>query len=511
MFNKRKANDPKYLAKKLMQDVRNIQYIGPVGADEVFDKRDYREWSLEFADKVYSSPEVIEIIDALPMATKKVIAWNLVTWHGDLITRFGEEIKNDPDVGRAAIGPDHILELPTKKVERVISRDGDVGMVDVYDFDRLKNWYNLFPELGEKAREGILRAEKLLGLQPREEIYLTENVPDAIKNDLETVKKIIKNVPFIYPALSEEIKKDPEVITKVLDTRYSKDAGEVLKTLSPEVKKEVLSLYRVGWYGHNIPEGLKFAFEDKEYMRALLENNKFDKRVLDAIDKELLKDPEFAAFCLSKLETGYMNDEKDFLNAFPKELFAKAENVVAFIKGMSYRYKDNETARDLVNGLSPEEFEKAARLHPYIVGIATTQDPQKVVGELVKSVEPDSAVQLMHAVGGFDKMSPEMQLEMFIKNPDVFYRFVEEKDREFFVEAALKNPRAIDVIKNPQLRSDVLVEYTTIKYLEKKAMKITTEEELDKLIEKVRGVKKSVTRTPKAKTQKETKSKSTKK
>ena len=182
---------------------------------------------------------------------------------------------------------------------------------------------------------------------------------------------------------------------------------------------------------------------------------------------------------------------------------------------MSYRYKENEVARDLVNGLSPKEFEKAARVHPYIVGISTTQDASKVIRELVKDVKEEDVVQLMHAVGGFDKFDEEMKKAMLIKAPETFYKYVSDRDREFFVEIAQKNPAIIECIKDPQLRSDVLIEYTTIKYLDKKAMKITNEEELDALIEKVKGIKKTATRTTKAKAnetpKKEAKTKNTKK
>ena len=69
-------------------------------------------------------------------------------------------------------------------------------------------------------------------------------------------------------------------------------------------------------------------------MKILLENNKFDRRVLEAVDKELLKDPEFATYCLRHLETGYGNDEKLFVEAFPEDTFKKGENVALFIKGM---------------------------------------------------------------------------------------------------------------------------------------------------------------------------------
>ena len=70
MFNKRKADDHKYVAKKLNRDINNIRFIGPKGADELFNKRDYIEWSLEFANKVYENPEIIKTIDELPMETK---------------------------------------------------------------------------------------------------------------------------------------------------------------------------------------------------------------------------------------------------------------------------------------------------------------------------------------------------------------------------------------------------------------------------------------------------------
>ncbi|MBR3891290.1 MAG: hypothetical protein IKJ30_04375 [Bacilli bacterium] len=514
MFNRKKANDYKYCEKKIRKDVSNIRYIGPVAADELFNKRDYREWSLDFADIVYKSPELIAEIDALPMETKKIIAWNLVTWHGDLITKFGEEIRNDPDVCRAAVGPDHIEEMPTKLIERVVSRDGDTAMVSVVDYSNLKTWYELFPELGEKAREGIIKGSQIY-IRPEDERYITENVPESLKDNEELVKQIISRVPYIYPALSDRLKKDVEILRVIVDTPYEKDAREIIASLPEKEKKELASLYRVGWYGAKLPEALNYIFKDKEYMKILLENNKFDRRVLEAVDKELLKDPEFATYCLRHLETGYGNDEKLFVEAFPEDTFKKGENVALFIKGMSYRYKENEVARDLVNGLSPKEFEKAARVHPYIVGVSTTQDASKVIRELVKDVKEEDVVQLMHAVGGFDKFDEEMKKAMLIKAPETFYKYVSDRDREFFVEIAQKNPAIIECIKDPQLRSDVLIEYTTIKYLDKKAMKITSEEELDALIEKVKGIKKTATRTTKAKAnetpKKEAKTKNTKK
>ena len=241
MFNRKKANDYKYCEKKIRKDVSNIRYIGPVAADELFNKRDYREWSLDFADIVYKSPELIAEIDALPMETKKIIAWNLVTWHGDLITKFGEEIRNDPDVCRAAVGPDHIEEMPTKLIERVVSRDGDTAMVSVVDYSNLKTWYELFPELGEKAREGIIKGSQIY-IRPEDERYITENVPESLKDNEELVKQIISRVPYIYPALSDRLKKDVEILRVIVDTPYEKDAREIIASL-PEKEKKNWLLY----------------------------------------------------------------------------------------------------------------------------------------------------------------------------------------------------------------------------------------------------------------------------
>jgi hypothetical protein len=270
-------------------------------------------------------------------------------------------------------------------------------------------------------------------------------------------------------------------------------------------------MYRVGWYGYQIPDPIKFAFKDKEYLFAILENNKFDDRVLEAIDKELLNDPEVAKTCLEKLNIGYGVEAKEFVNSFPKSTFDKAENVVSFIKGMGYRYKDDEVSRDLVNGLSIKEFEKAANIYPYVIGISTTQETSKLISKLVKNVKEEDVVNLSNAVGGFDKLTVEDQREIFARNPKAFYRRVMNQDREFFVEAAKKNPEVIDAISDDKLRADVLIEYTTIKYLDKKHIKIATEEDLDKLIEKVKGVKKATTKTAKVTKEKENKPKIAKK
>ena len=511
MFNKRKADDHKYVAKKLNRDINNIRFIGPKGADELFNKRDYIEWSLEFANKVYENPEIIKTIDELPMETKKIIAWNLVRWHGDLITHFGEELKNDFDVAREAIGPDHIEDMPTKTEHRVISRDGDTAEVQVYDWDKLKTWYNLFPELGKDAQIKILKGRPLLGLKPEDDKYFIGHVPDEIKNDPEVVKNIIKDFPFVYVDLDENMKKNPDIMVKVLDTRYADATKDVFAKMTKEETKKVLSMYRVGWYGYEIPDAIKFAFKDKEYLFAILENNKFDHRVLEMMDKELLNDPEVAKTCLEKLDIGYGVEAKEFVNSFPKSTFDKAENVVSFIKGMGYRYKDDEVSRDLVNGLSIKEFEKAANIYPYVIGISTTQETAKLISKLVKNVKEEDAVNFTHAVGGFDKLTVEEQREIFARNPKVFYRHVMNQDREFFVEAAVKNPEVIDVISDDKLRADVLIEYTTIKYLDKKHIKIATEADLDKLIEKVKGVKKAATKTAKVTKEKENKPKITKK
>ena len=515
MFNKRKADDHKYVQRKLNRDINNIRFIGPKGADELFDKRDYREWSIEFAEKVYKNPEIIKVIDELPMETKKVIAWNLVRWHGDLITHFGDEIKNDPDVTREAIGPDHVEDMPTRTEHRVVSRDGDTAEVQVYDWDKLNTWYKLFPVLGNDAKVAILKGRGLLALKPEDDKYFIDNIPDEIKNDPEVIKNIIAEKPFIYAALSDEMKKNPEIMVKVLDTRCADETKDILEKMTKEEVKEILSMYRIGWYGYKIPDVIKFAFKDKEYLKAALENNKFNDRVLASMDKDLLKDPEVARLCLEKLEIVYGVNPNDFVNAIPKEAFDKAENVVAFLKGMGYRYKDDEVSRDLVNGLSVKEFEKAANMYPYVIGISTTQETSKLVSKLIKNVKDEDAIQLTHAVGGFDKMNVGDQREIFARNPKVFYRHVMNQDREFFVQAALKNPEVIDVISDSKLRGDVLIEYTTIKYLDRKHVRLTSEEDLDKLIEKVKGVKNTITKAVKTTKEKapkkETKPKTTKK
>ena len=62
----------------------------------------------------------------------------------------------------------------------------------------------------------------------------------------------------------------------------------------------------------------------------------------------------------------------------------------------------------------------------------------------------------------------------------------------------LKNEKVIDSIKDEKLKNEVIIARTTIKYLEGKFIKITSEEELDRIIEKVRTAK--VSRQPKTTT-----------
>lgn len=515
MFNKRKAENFKYVSKKMDKNINNLRYLTPSTAEKLFEQSGNESWACAFADKVYANPELIDVIEKLPIDTRKVVARNILHWHGDLITKFDEELRNDPTVAWYAIDYDYVDPMPTTTVERVINRDGDTGFVKVNDFSTLKRWYELFPSLGEEARIKILM-NKSFDVKTEEEKYFIDAIPESIKNDPELVKKIIRKVPFIYPTLPENVKKDLGVIHILLNIPYSYGVGEVIETLSEEEKKKLLSEYRIGWYSGIIPKALDFAFKNKEYLKVILENNPFDKRVVELIDKELLKDKEVAELCLSKLKSGYYGDEKDLYTAFPKEVFSKAENVITFIKGIGYRYNNSETIVQMLDGLSAKEFAKVAEAVPGILVLPVKHEKQKLLESLASRVNPDDAQRFANSAGGFAKLSEKVQKTLFIIAPSKFYYEVEKKGREYFVEAALQNPAVIDCIRDPQLRSDVLIEYTTIKYLDKKQIKITSEEDLDKLIEKVKGLKPKATKaTAKAKkpttVKKDTKGKNTKK
>lgn len=497
MFNRAKADVPKYIAKKIEKDITNIKHVGLKGAEAFFGDPQYREESHAFAQEIHAHPELISLIEELPFETRRVVAKAVVTWHGDLISKFGEEIKDDPSVARAALGPDHILKMPTKTVERVINRDGDTDTYIEIDYSPLRTWYALFPELGPKAREEMLRNGVMQEAKPGDDKYFIDNIPETILSDINIVRSIIGARPFIYMALSDEMKKDPEILINVLDTRYSNAAGEVLQSLSEEEKMAVISKYRVGWYTTGHLEGMGFAFKKKEYLMAILENNPFNSTVLQAIDVELLKDPEVAAKCLEKFDAGYTSNVKEFYDAFPKEVFSKAENVLRFIEGTRYGYSRSEEIKEMINNLPKEEFDKAARINPSILSRTDREDRYDVVGELIANSDEQSLRKLVSSIGGIKSLPQQLQKEVFIRDPIAYYGDIKNNGREFFVEAALQNPDVIDCIRDSELRRDVLVEYTTIKYLEKKAMRITSEEELDELIEKVKGAKKASTKTKK--------------
>jgi len=486
MFNKRKAGDVKYCHKKIDSDIKNLQYVDIAAVEAIFnlsENSEYREWTYNLAKRASQDESVITAIKGLPMERQRSIVESLVTWDGGLITKFGETYLNDPKIATAAIGPDHVLNMPTKLEEHQINRDGDTEIFEVIDYSKLKARYDLFPLLGEQARDQILRMHTLLSYTPEDDKYLADHIPQSFISDLKNVRGFARQRPFIYNALSEEFKRDPEVICSVLDTRYSKDAGAVLQTLSQEERKEVLSRYKVGWYSYDIPEGLDFVFKNKQDLMIVLENNALDNRVLDKMDKELLKDPEVAKKCVQKITVHKKEEIQKFYETFPKEVFDKGENVAAFVSSIGSLGKGHELVEKLVNDLSQEEFEKAARINPKIIPISTKHEKNKIREELIKTTDISKLDKLMYDIGGIEILPRELQIEVLARDSSyAATRF----DRELLVEAAMRNSGVIERIKNPQLRSDVLIEYTTLKYLEKKFVKITSEKELDELIARVK-------------------------
>ena len=144
MFNKRKLRNVKYCAKKVMKDPKNLKYLDVPAIEELFNRKDYREWSYEFKEKLLNNPQVLDSIKALSLDKQRTIVWNLVTWNGELIKQFDESFLNDYEIAITAMGPDHQLQMPTKQilVPNPIEREMVPGVA--LDFDALENHYDLY-------------------------------------------------------------------------------------------------------------------------------------------------------------------------------------------------------------------------------------------------------------------------------------------------------------------------------------------------------------------------------
>ena len=506
MFNKRKADNIKYCMAKILKDPRNIKHIGFEAAETIFNTKDTREFTHKFAEIVYKNPELMKEINTMPFDVQQEVVRNLATWHGDLLPHFSKEALNDPDIATAALGPDHVLNMPMTEETVVVNRDGDTETRTVPDYSKLETWYELYHHLGDKAKEAILFTIPMPNMGKDEREYIAKHAPESIKDDVESLERILPRIPELYPHLPENIQEHPNVIIKMMDSLDNDYLKDVMPTLPRGVLKAIAEDYRIGWYRYSVPEELNYIYKDKELFKILLENNNFDERLFDSMeDKSILNDPEMFKYCMSKSKYVYGTKVDEFLDKLPNEGFKDAENMVYLLKAFPYGFKDSDKVRQLLNDMSEKEFEKVARVYPGVLAMETKRDGTKLAAELINEAKPEEIYSLYQKLGLADKLSKEDKLVAYLKNPKSMYELLKNEGREFFIEAVKEDPSIIDTIKDPQLRSDVFIAHTTVKYLNENLIKVSNEEELDLLIEKCKQAKAKLAEEKVKKTKKEEK------
>ena len=183
---------------------------------KTLNSKETTKFAHDFAEKVYNDQRLMETIKEMPYEVQKEVVMGITKWHGDLLPLCSAKALNDPDIAIMALGPDHVLNMPIKMDEVVINREGDTELREVPDYSKLETWYELYPHLGDKAKEAILFAIPMPNMTKEEREYIARHAPESIKDDVESLERILPRIPELYPHLPESIQTHPNIIIKMI-------------------------------------------------------------------------------------------------------------------------------------------------------------------------------------------------------------------------------------------------------------------------------------------------------
>ena len=309
-----------------------------------------------------------------------------------------------------------------------------------------------------------------------------------------------KKYPDLYEYFSDEVKDNPEVIAVMMAGNKSEIVVDKFKNMPRNKQLEVVSKFN----NSVITDNVKFLLEDKEFAYEIIKNNGLEYRsMLMAIKPEYFEDKKFLKLCIEKLKTGHFLNFNDVIDAIPQEVLNDEKVKLAILSTAEWSLDYIHGADKLVNGLSDKAYETFVRENKSGIFVSVERDNTKYILEKLNELEIGEVGSFLRDMNS-KKLSREVKLAAFVKSPRETYHYVADMDINFFAEAAMQNEDIINYIDDTERKNAAIITATTIKYLNKKFPKITSEKELDEVIEQVKKNAKKKTSTKKDTTKKTT-------
>ena len=502
MFNKRKAADEEYCRKKIMDNIKNIKYVDEEVMWNIFTTD---LWSYDFFNKASKDEKIIDTIKTLPLAIQTPIVMNLVTFNGELITKFDKSFLSSVDIANAAIGPNLKVPLPTK-VETRIAGGIEIPTRTVPDYSAMSDCYHLFDLFPDEVKIEILSNPIRYPYGPDEYRKLPEEtldkilekMPENVKNDPSLAIDVCYANPQAYKHLSEEVKNNMRVLSVMIQKNSSSYAKEALGKLTPEKQKELVERLielNAPLSIVNPKEEMKFVYSNKEWIEKIISHSKIYDSALEFMDPELLKDTDFAEKVLSSLVLKSEKSVELALKKFPEGFFNDIDNFNALHFSLGNDPQKGEKLKGILQTLDTDVYIEALKAHPKLMGVIKREDDDKVYSEIINGLSQKDVYTFYKKMckQGMD-ISRQCKLDMFVKDPENMYKTVSNMDSEFFIEAIIKNENIVRYINEETLKNEMIIASITLKYMKTKFPKITSEENLDNVI---KAVKESIKTTQK--------------